>query len=72
LNAACTRKTLIRIAMSAAPDVSRQYPVHCPTCNEVKGFPYQVRTISDQPGSIEVKLRCRDCNHEWVKVVASD
>ena len=23
--------------------------------------------MSDQPGSIEVKLRCRDCNHEWVE-----
>jgi hypothetical protein len=30
-----------------------------------------VRTVTDQPGSIEVKLRCRDCNHEWLEIVAA-
>ena len=57
---------------SPAPsDASKQYPVACPICDQVKGFPYQVRTLTDQPGSIEVKLRCRDCHHEWVEVVSS-
>ena len=51
--------------------MARQYPVACPQCAETKGFPYQVRTVSDQPGSIEVKLRCRDCSHEWVELIAS-
>ena len=27
--------------------------------------------MADQAGSIEVKLRCRDCHHEWVEVVAN-
>jgi hypothetical protein len=58
--------------MSEPSDASRQYPVACPNCDEVKGYPYQVRTMSDRPGAIEVKLRCRDCNHEWVEVVSSD
>ena len=57
--------------MSSPSDASRQYPVACPICDEVKGFPYQVRTLTDQPGSIEVKLRCRDCHHEWVEIVSS-
>jgi len=57
--------------MSSPSDASRQYPVVCPSCDEVKGYPYQVRTISEQPGSIEVKLRCRDCQHEWVEVVSN-
>jgi DNA-directed RNA polymerase subunit M/transcription elongation factor TFIIS len=57
--------------MSSPADASRQYPVACPHCDEVKGFPYQVRTMSAQPGSIEVKLRCRDCNHEWVEIVTN-
>jgi hypothetical protein len=52
-------------------DASNRYPVACPSCDEIKGYPFQVRTLSDQPGSIEVKLRCRDCHHEWVEVVVS-
>jgi hypothetical protein len=57
--------------MSNASDASRQYPVACPTCDEVKGYPYQVRTMTDQPGSIEVRLRCRQCQHEWLEIVTS-
>ena len=50
----------------------RQYPIPCPSCEEEKGFPYQVRTLTDQPGSIEVTLRCRDCQHEWVEIIDSN
>jgi DNA-directed RNA polymerase subunit M/transcription elongation factor TFIIS len=57
--------------MSNAADASRQYPIACPTCAEVKGYPYQVRTRTDQPGSIEIKLRCRECHHEWLEVVTN-
>ena len=57
--------------MSSSSDAARQYPVACPTCDEVKGYPYQVRTISNHSGAIEVRLRCRDCNHEWVEIVTS-
>jgi ribosomal protein S27E len=57
--------------MSSSADSAPQYPVVCPICDEIKGFPYQVRTLTDQRGSIEVKLRCRDCLHEWVEIVAS-
>jgi len=35
----------------------------------LKGYPYQVRTVTEHRGSIEVKLRCRDCSHEWVEVI---
>jgi DNA-directed RNA polymerase subunit M/transcription elongation factor TFIIS len=57
--------------MSSSVNTDRNYPAVCPSCEETKGFPYQVRTRTDQPGSIEVKLRCRECNHEWVEVVVS-
>lgn len=57
--------------MTTGSEASRQYPVVCPLCDEVKGYPYQVRTISNQPGSIEVKLRCRECHHEWLEIVTS-
>ena len=58
--------------MPSSIDSQRQYPVVCPSCDEVKGYPYQVRTLNDQAGSIEVKLRCRDCHHEWIEIVSSD
>ena len=57
--------------MSSTPNSTRQYPVICPTCTELKGYPYQVRTVTDHPGEIEVKLRCRDCGHEWVELFTS-
>jgi hypothetical protein len=56
--------------MSVPPN-PRQYPVPCPQCDEPKGFPFEVRTIADHSGSIEVKLRCRDCHHEWVELVTT-
>jgi DNA-directed RNA polymerase subunit M/transcription elongation factor TFIIS len=49
----------------------RQYPVNCPKCDLDKGYPYQVRTLTENRGSIEVKLRCRDCHHEWVEIIDS-
>jgi hypothetical protein len=56
---------------TSSADSPRQYPVSCPSCAELKGFPIQVRTLTDRPGAIEVKLKCRDCNQEWVEVINS-
>jgi DNA-directed RNA polymerase subunit M/transcription elongation factor TFIIS len=55
----------------STPETPRQYPITCPLCEEVKGYPYQVRTVSGPQESIEVKLRCRQCQHEWVEIVES-
>jgi hypothetical protein len=49
----------------------QQYPVQCVNCSVDKGFPFLVRTIIEKPGHIEIKLRCRDCGHEWAKVVSN-
>ena len=57
--------------MSSSMASPRQYPVACRECHQIKGFPYQVRTVTGT-GSIEVKLRCRDCGHEWVEVERGD
>jgi hypothetical protein len=57
--------------MPSTVDSPKSYPVVCPGCDEPKGYPYGVRTLSDLPNSIEVKLRCRDCNHEWTLIVTS-
>jgi hypothetical protein len=53
-------------------DTARQYPAPCVSCKENKGFPILVRTISGQPRQIEIKLRCRDCGHEWTQIISSD
>ena len=52
-------------------DSPRQYPVVCQKCQTEKGFPYLVRTLTERPGFIEIKIRCRDCGHEWAEVVTS-
>ena len=49
----------------------RQYPVICQKCQKETGFPFQVRTLSEQPGHIEIKIRCRECATEWIEVVSS-
>ena len=54
------------------PDTSRQYPAECGSCKEDKGFPFLVRTLSDRPGHIEIKLRCRACGHEWAQIISTD
>jgi DNA-directed RNA polymerase subunit M/transcription elongation factor TFIIS len=58
--------------MITASDASRKYPVVCPKCGGIAGYPFQVRTLIERPGSIEIRLRCRECGHEWVDVVVSD
>lgn len=57
--------------MSASADSPKQYPVACASCKAVKGFPFQVRTLTDKR-AVEVKLRCRDCGHEWIEIVDSN
>jgi DNA-directed RNA polymerase subunit M/transcription elongation factor TFIIS len=54
------------------PETPRQYPVQCDKCKEEKGFPFQVRTLVDPSGAIEIRLRCRGCGHEWARVILSD
>jgi DNA-directed RNA polymerase subunit M/transcription elongation factor TFIIS len=53
------------------PEMPRQYPVICPKCSQDRGYPFQVQTIAARANQIEVRLRCRDCSHEWVEVVSS-
>ena len=53
-------------------ETTRQYPARCVRCHEEKGFPILVRTISGRPGQIEIKLRCRDCGHEWAQIISSN
>lgn len=52
-------------------DTTPQYPTRCASCEKQKGYPFQVRTLNDKPGYIEIHLRCRDCGHEWVQIIAN-
>jgi DNA-directed RNA polymerase subunit M/transcription elongation factor TFIIS len=54
------------------PDTSRQYPAACGSCKEEMAFPVLVRTVSQQPGHLEIKLRCRKCGHEWEQVISTN
>ena len=53
-------------------DATRQYPIPCVSCDQQKGYPFQVRTLQDKPGHIEIRLRCRDCGHEWTQIVSNN
>ena len=52
-------------------DSTRNYPTVCPNCQQEKGFPFQVRTVNGKPGYIEIKLRCRECQHEWRQEISN-
>ena len=52
-------------------NATRQYPAACVSCEKQKGYPFQVRTLLDKPGHIEIRLRCRDCGHEWIEVISN-
>ena len=43
-------------------------PRRVPDLRRGQGVSFQVRTLSDRPDSIEVKLRCRECHHEWLEI----
>ena len=51
---------------------TRTYPTVCPKCHQEKGFPFQVRTVNGKPGYIEIKLRCRECQHEWQQEITNN
>ena len=53
-------------------DATRTYPTACPKCSAEKGFPFQVRTVTGKPGHIEIRLRCRECHHEWQQQITNN
>jgi hypothetical protein len=53
-------------------DSARTYPAACPKCSEEKGFPFMVCTVNGKPGHIEIKLRCRECRHEWRQEITNN
>jgi hypothetical protein len=41
-----------------------EYPATCPHCHDTKGWPFAAGTC-ERTNVIVVKLRCRECSHEW-------
>ena len=72
LNGAPTRVPNSPTRYTSMSDATRQYPTVCVVCEKAKGYPHQARTLSDKPGHLEVRLRCRDCGHEWVQIIVNN
>jgi hypothetical protein len=47
----------------------RQYPVQCPACGAVAGYPTLVQTIRAKPGHIRVDISCLACKEQWTQEV---
>ena len=47
----------------------RHYPVQCPVCSAVKGFPVSVQTIRARPGHIRIDIFCQSCREQWFEEV---
>ena len=42
----------------------QQFPMGCPSCQQVAGMPFIAGTHLES-GGIKVGMRCRECGHEW-------
>jgi hypothetical protein len=47
------------------PEQLSNYPVECPSCRKVEGWPKVVRTVKGQMLQLEVELMCKACDHRW-------
>lgn len=47
---------------------NKPFPVKCPHCDEVDGWPTQAQTGA---GIIVVNFRCRTCEAEWLDTIAT-
>lgn len=54
----------VRVAKAAASNLTA-FPVECPSCALLGGFPYRARTDMRRAGRVHVDMRCHHCKHEW-------
>lgn len=50
-------------------DDDQTYPIACPTCAALAGYPYQASTQIGRIDTIAVAMRCRACHYEWMTEV---
>jgi hypothetical protein len=53
----------VEVAQAAAMR-SATFPLACPHCARLDGFPFCARTMLGAAG-VQVDMRCRTCGHEW-------
>jgi hypothetical protein len=47
------------------PDPVTDYPVKCPSCRKLDGWPKRVKTVKGQVLQLEIELVCKACDHSW-------
>jgi hypothetical protein len=47
----------------------RVYPVQCPACGSVMGYPTIVQTLRAKPGHIRIDISCHACKAQWFQEV---
>jgi hypothetical protein len=50
----------------------RQYPVPCPACGAVTGYPIAVQTVRAIAGHIRVVIACQACKVQWFQQIEID
>jgi len=54
------------------PTPPRTYPVTCPSCEQVKGYPTSVATVPGDPCTLVMKLCCHACDHRWQDTIETE
>ena len=40
-------------------------PWPCPSCEQAAGYAFLTTTIRERPRAVVVRVRCKQCAHEW-------
>jgi hypothetical protein len=51
--------------MPDAPSGTSPFPVVCPKCGAVEGYPVGAASVPGKPDTVRLTMRCRACQHEW-------
>ena len=46
----------------------KPFPVRCPRCHQIEGWPVEARTVSTD---VHVDFRCRACDGEWAATISA-
>jgi len=47
----------------------RDYPVRCPYCGDLTGYPTTVQTVRSSPGRLRIDIHCQACKEQWFEEV---
>ncbi|HEX6163988.1 MAG TPA: hypothetical protein VFZ31_11510 [Vicinamibacterales bacterium] len=52
--------------------LQRRFPVGCPACGVLAGYPTVVQTVRMRAGHLRIDISCHACRHEWFQEVEAD